>query len=77
MPYPGLKYRREEEEVSYEADSPSHWGCRVHWQPYLQGFSRCRIPVERRMTGRQFKRHLILKKSQTPLPALERLRMAA
>ena len=32
---------------------------------------------ERRMTWRQFKRHLILKKPHTPLPALERLRMAA
>jgi hypothetical protein len=32
---------------------------------------------ERGMTWRQFKRHLILKKPHTPLPALERLRMAA
>jgi hypothetical protein len=29
------------------------------------------------MTWRQFKRHLILKRSQIPLPALERVRMAA
>jgi hypothetical protein len=29
------------------------------------------------MTWRQFKRHLILKRSQLPLPALERVRMAA
>jgi hypothetical protein len=32
---------------------------------------------ERGMTWRQFKRRLILKKPHTPLPALERLRMAA
>jgi hypothetical protein len=32
---------------------------------------------ERGMTWRQFKRHLILKKPHNPLPALERLRMAA
>jgi hypothetical protein len=32
---------------------------------------------ERGMTWRQFKRHLIPKKPHTPLPALERLRMAA
>jgi len=29
------------------------------------------------MSWRQFKRHLILKRSQVPLPALERVRMAA
>jgi Transposase DDE domain len=29
------------------------------------------------ITWRQFKRHLILKRSQVPLPALERVRMAA
>jgi hypothetical protein len=29
------------------------------------------------MTWRQFKRHLILKRSQPPLPALEQVRMAA
>ena len=32
---------------------------------------------ERGMTWRRFKRRLILKKPHTPLPALERLRMAA